>query len=230
MTPITNICDMRDIARRRIPRAVSGIFFAAGCCLIALNANATEKSPIDYWCPKYEASIQFEELYVPKSYGNEFPLPDFPPRTRTGYSSPYLTNCSTKKMFCLAERVESKAPNAVVFVYALPKHLTVGDTYRMRGATFRVYESAKFPGRKQWVVVVAEIGDAVHRLRYKMYVEQGVGIRDFYFEKLWGSPPGSNDLSREYVEVTCTLMSKKGLFSGVRVRIPPRQQKYPDLD
>jgi hypothetical protein len=202
----------------------SAIFRAAiavGCCLIALNASAAEKPSIDYSCPKYEADIQFYKKRVEKSYGHEFSTPEFPAHIRTGSSSSDLIDCSTKTMLCLAERVKSQPPDTDVFVYALPRRTTVGDTYQMRGATFRVYESAKFPGHKQWVMVMAEIGDISHRLRYKMYVEQGVGIRDFHFEQLRANPPGSNELSREYMGVTCSLMSKQGLFSGVRVHIPP---------
>lgn len=210
---------MRELIATR--SGISRFAIVAGYLLIVLNANAAEESSHDYFCAKYEAVLQFEGQRVLKSYGGEFPSAHFTSYTRTGSSSSHLVDCSTKTMFCLEERIKSQTPDTDVFVYALPKRTKVGDTYQIRGVSFRVDRYPEFPGLPPSVVIFAEGGEANHRMLYKMYVEQGTGIKQLHFATLRAAPPGSAALQREYTGVTCTLVSKQGLFSGVKLQVPP---------
>ena len=123
-------------------------------------------------------------------------------------------DCSTKEILCLEERIKSQAPDADVFVYAVPRQAKVGDTYEVRGMQFRIDRYAEFPGVPPAVVVYADGAPAGRRIRYKMHIEQGTGIKQLYFENLRAAPPsGSTTVQREYTGVTCTLVFKASIVS-----------------
>jgi hypothetical protein len=84
-------------------------------------------------------------------------------------------------------------------------------------------QESSFPliGRPPAVVVTAVPKEGERHSRYKMYVEQGIGIRGMYFERLVSTQPAGS----EYEHVTCSLMSERGLFAGVVIGASPPPDK-----
>jgi hypothetical protein len=191
-----------------------------GCLLFTMACGAVTPSH-DYYCPKYEAVIQFQGQRVLRSFGGEFPSAEFGTHVRTGTSSSYLVDCSTAEMLCFEEKSKLQGADVDSIIYAVPKQVRVGDTYQMRGVSFRVDRYPEFPGLRPSVVILAERGSGDDRIRYKMHIQQTAGITNLHFDRLNATPPGSLTPSREYTGVSCALVSKRGLLAGVRLKVPP---------
>jgi len=199
------------------------VFITGVVCVTTSGVTTADGLESSYFCPKYEAAIDFGRESIRKTYGNTFvPIESsdkFSTYTRTGNSLSDVQDCSTATLYCLKEQVRSSdAAFSDVILYAVPKVLTAGTSYAVDGFRFRVERELEFAGTGPGVVVLAE-GDSTSgiHMRYKLYVEERKGIRHMFFEKLRGFSPGSDHAVREYVDVTCTLMSAKGLFPKVRV-------------
>jgi hypothetical protein len=158
------------------------VLIAGFGCLFAATAQCAEVISHNYYCPKYEAVLQFQHQRVLRSFGGEFPSGEFTSYTRTGTSSSHLADCSTSEMLCFEERSKSESSNPDRFVYAVPKKVKVGDTYERHGVTFRVDRFPEFEGLPPSVVIFAEGGDEGHRVRYKMHIEQERGITQLHLK------------------------------------------------
>lgn len=188
---------------------------------LAFGGGATTA---DYFCPKYEADLQFNGDRVVKRFGPEFPDGGRTTYTRTGNTSLSLTECSVSgNLFCVEERVLSGTRQGTdEFIYAIPRVVTTGDQYQVRRMHFRVERYPEYPGVAPSAVIIAEGDTETQRsVRYKMYVEQGIGVRQIYFDTLHANPPHAPEASVEFKGVSCSLVSRKGLFPDVRVHVTP---------
>jgi len=194
---------------------------------IATVARAQESST-DYQCLKYEGTLQFGNKIALRQFSVPFPdtrsLPGPDGAGAIMFSTSDLSSCSNQDLLCVREHVRAGDKGVEDFIYAVPRRLTIGDVYRAGGIEFHSYYSFQVSSSPPSAIVVAQ-GEPLpgKPVRYKMLVEQGVGIRELYFELLHSQFTHSfEDSLQQLPDVTCTLLSKKGLLADVRVSQPPK--------
>lgn len=201
----------------------------------AWSSYALAKTRALYFCAKYDAQIVYGYDFgdfVHKNFGREFALAeDSLYYDRSGSSKGKTSDCSNKDMLCLEE--ESVAPNSISrekFIYVVPRRIEFRRRYSANGVRFHIdHIGGELAGRRN-AMVIAEMGPVDKPVRYKLYLEQGIGVKEIYYEKLHGTSMGSYEFDQEYAGVSCSLASRLGLFSDVKIPMPPRKKSpYVDL-
>ena len=187
-----------------------------------IHAGSSEEGTVsEYFCPKYDAVLQFSENGTMKAFGAEFPTFDPGSSDAVANTATKLKSCSAdKRMLCLEEVLSSDVPRYGI-VYAIPRSVSAGETYRMGGWDFTTFQPLTLHNAASTVLTVATLRkDGKVISRYKMYVESGVGVRYLYFDRIPAALYGSNRLDREFTSVACVLRSKIGILSGIEVHTP----------
>lgn len=209
------------------PKTVAGSVALILCAPLAQAKQSAAQEPT-YYCNRYESFVTFHKDSVFKEFGVEFPTSKGKRSLSMNVARSVLNtrSCATASLFCIEELPSNQMTLASSLVYALPKVIAVGNEYSVAGAKFSVRDFPPLPGRPRAVVVAAmPIGDSP-RHRFKMYVEQGIGVRSLYFERLYSTEPAG----LEYEHVTCSLVSERGLFSDVVITAvePSKEPKHVD--
>lgn len=199
-------------------RSVWCPLIAALCC-----ATAARAVQVDYFCPKFGGVLRFSDNSVTKYFGVEFPSKDRPPSTLVSASQSSLRTCSiAPDVVCLEDTAVSADGKAQTFVYAVPRVITGSRSYGSGDWEFTVMPDHHTVWTRSAAVIVARrIAAGAPPLQYKMYVEDGAGVRYFHFQSIKASVYGSNKFELNYADVDCALQSRTGLFKDVQVRTPP---------
>lgn len=200
------------------------ITLGAALVLSAPHLRAEEGSQEPkYYCSRYESFITFHRDSVFKEFGVEFPTSKGSRTLSSNVARSVLNTkwCGTAALFCIEEISASQGTRGSTLVYAVPRVASAGEEYSIAGIKFSVRAFVPLIGRPPAVVVTAVPPEGERRSRYKMYVEQGIGIRGLYFERLVSMQPAGF----EYQHVTCSLMSERGLFAGVAIGASPTPDK-----
>jgi hypothetical protein len=172
-----------------------------------------------YYCPKYDAVIQFSENGTSKAFGAEYPTFEPGSSDAVANTATELKSCSkSAEMSCVEEALSSEAPR-FGFVYAAPKSVGPAEHYNARKWEFTTYRPLSLRASKPTILIIGTLRDGKKLVaRYKMYIENKSGVRYLHFDHLSAALYGSNKMDRAYDGVTCVLVTKKGILSDVEVR------------
>ncbi|MBI1181309.1 MAG: hypothetical protein GC201_12190 [Alphaproteobacteria bacterium] len=185
-----------------------------------LTAKCDEGTAIHYYCLKYGAGIDFTESKVDWRFSLQWPDTANSSQVYVASAGGEIKDCSSGEFLCKRQQVSSRlervAPQELIF--AVPRVLSRLSHYEILGYKFRVLKFPKYTKWENRVVVIAEpIEESAAAPKYKMVIEPNYGVVSFYFSHVISANPGPGAPLevREFSDITCSLVSKAGLFSTV---------------
>jgi len=172
-----------------------------------------------YFCPKYDAVLQFSQNGAMKGFGAEYPTFDPGSSDPVANTATELKSCSSSNDISCVEEVSSSEAPRYGIVYASPKSVGPAESYKARDWEFTTYRPLSLRSDVPTILIVATLHDGKKLIaRYKMYIENKVGAQYLHFDHLSAALYGSRKMDRTFEGVTCVLLTKKGILSDVEVR------------
>jgi hypothetical protein len=172
-----------------------------------------------YWytCPKYNGSmvINFDTGIITKKNNEEFEGSSNP----VGVISVLPVRCDAgASIECIKEVVDPFLWGAEeTHVYAIPKVINIGSTYSVDGVDFKVLKAPNSKENRKTVQIEATPKSQTSG-RYKLYVEDKVGLNAIYFERLVAQPNLRRSNTIKFDGVYCYSSQATAPFAGVRLK------------